>query len=238
MIAISVAFAVSIVVSYVGKRGFLTLSGRDRSGRAVRAAPAGLRSLPAPVDRVPRALHVRPRRRPADLRHGLDLRTRRRRHRRPGAVRDLGRLGRRDPARARREAGARHADLVPVPDLAVPLVPAGVGQGLPAHARDGRAGHRAVRRVDGRHPRGADVPSRAPQPGDLRGRQRRLPAGEHEGVPTDRPVLAADQGDRQRDDRGRPDLRRLPRAPPRACRSACSPRSCSTCAGSSSRCRS
>ena len=143
-----------------------------------------------------------------------------------------------DPALPRRAAGPGHAAVVPVPDLAVPLVPAGVGPGLPAHPRDGRAGHRAVRRVDGRHPGGADVPPRAPQPGDLRGRQRRLPAGEHEGVPADRHVLAGDQGDRQRHHRGRADLRRLPRAARPRPRSACSPRSCSTCAGSSSRCRS
>ena len=34
-----------------------------------------------------------------------------------------------------------------------------VGEGVPADPRDGRTGDRAVRRVDGRHPGGADVPS-------------------------------------------------------------------------------
>ena len=55
------------------------------------------------------------------------------------------------------------------------LVPPGVGQDLPGHPREGRAGHRALRRVDARHPRRAGVPPRAAQPGDLRGRQRPVP---------------------------------------------------------------
>ena len=69
-------------------------------------------------------------------------------------------------------------------------------------------------------------------------RQRGLPRREHGRHAADRDVLAGDQGDRQRDDRGRPDVRRLPASSTGTPRSACWPRSCSTCAGSSSRCRS
>ena len=71
--------------------------------------------------------------------------------------------------------GPGRAALRTVPGLADPLVPQGVRQDLPRHPREGRAGHRALRRVDGRHPRGAGVPPRAAQPGDLRRRQRPVP---------------------------------------------------------------
>ena len=70
------------------------------------------------------------------------------------------------------------------------------------HPRDGRAGDRALRRVAGRHPRGAGVPPRAAQPGDLRRRQRPVPR-----APTCVAfrlvalVHAGHQADRQRHDR-------------------------------------
>ena len=52
--------------------------------------------------------------------------------------------------------------------LAVEVVPAHSARRLSAHPRDGRTRDRALRRVARRHPRSARVPSRAPQPGDLR----------------------------------------------------------------------
>ena len=63
-----------------------------------------------------------------------------------------------------RPLAAGDAGVVPVPALAVPLVPAGLGAGVPADPGGGRAGHRPLRRVDRRHPGGAGVPPRAAQP--------------------------------------------------------------------------
>ena len=71
--------------------------------------------------------------------------------------------------------GPGRADVRAVPGLAHAVVPPRVREVLPGHPREGRAGHRALRRVDGRDPRGAGVPPRAAQPGDLRRRQRPLP---------------------------------------------------------------
>ncbi len=148
---------------------------------------------------------------PADLRHGRDLRDARDRVRRPGDRRaHPGR--RRDPAaHPRREARAGGAGLLPVPALADQLVPQGVLQDLPRHPREGRAGDRAVRRVDARHPRGAGVPPRVAQPGDLRRRQRAVPRRQPAGVPAGRLVHARHQADRQHHHLGGAAVRRLPR---------------------------
>ena len=95
------------------------------------------------------------------------------------------------------------------------MVPARVGEVLQGHPREGRAGHRPLRRVDGRHPRGAGVPPRAAQPGDLRRRQRPVPPRQPGRVPAGRLVHAGHPADRQRHDRGGAALRRLPRLPRR-----------------------
>ncbi len=131
------------------------------------------------------------------------------------------------------------AAVVPVPALALALVPARVGPGLPAYPGGGRAGDRPLRRVARRDPGGAGVPPRAAQPGDLRGRQRRVPR---------RPTCAPSGSSRPFS----PGIKLIgnvtiavvltfggvPGAARPDSRSACSPRSCSTCASSSSRCRS
>ena len=88
-------------------------------------------------------------------------------------------------------------------------------QVLQGHPREGRAGHRPLRRVDGRDPRGAGVPPRAPQPGDLRRRQRPVPPRQPGRVPAGRVVHARHPADRQRHHRRRAALRRLPRLPRR-----------------------
>ena len=127
-----------------------------------------------------------------------------------------------------------------VPDPVDPdaLVPQPLRACIPRHARRGRARDRALRREPRRHPGGARVPPRAAQPGDLRAPRRPLPRREH--------VVAAPRGRvrtrraarRPHHDRGRAALRRLARRSTGRSASACSPRSSSTCGGSSSRCRS
>ena len=62
--AVAGAFAVAAVTEYAARRGFLTLLRPDRPGRPARPAPAGVRPLPAPVGRLPRALHLGPDGRP------------------------------------------------------------------------------------------------------------------------------------------------------------------------------
>ena len=122
-----------------------------------------------------------------------------------------------------------------VPVAADQLVPQGLGEQLPGDAREGRAGHRALRGVDGRHPRGAGLPPRAAQPGDLRRRQRPVPRGQPGRLPPGRLVHARHQADRQRHHRASccctaatwPSRARSP--------SGCWRRSCSTCGSSSSR---
>ena len=77
-----------------------------RPGRALRAAPPGVRALPGAVPGVPRRLHLRPGDLAADLRHRRDLRAARDRLRRAGHRRaDPGRH-RGAAARPRREARA------------------------------------------------------------------------------------------------------------------------------------
>ncbi len=66
--------------------------------------------------------------------------------------------------------GPGHPAELPVPALAVPLVPPPLGDRLPPHPRDRGPRDRALRRVARRHPCGPGVPPRGPQPGDLRRR--------------------------------------------------------------------
>ncbi len=89
------------------------------------------------------------------------------------------------------------------------------GEVLQGHPREGRARHRPLRRVDGRDPRGPGVPPRAAQPGDLRRRQRPVPPRQPRRLPAGRVVHARHPADRQRHDRHRAALRRLPRLPRR-----------------------
>ncbi len=100
--------------------------------------------------------------------------------------------------------------VLPVPLSAHAVVPARVGQGLSAYPRDRRRRHRALRRDDQRHARGAGLPARGPQPGDLRRRQRRLPSCERARIPPGRHVHAGHQADRQHHHRGGARLRRPP----------------------------
>ena len=126
---------------------------------------------------LPRQLHVGAGHLAADLRRRRDQRDAGERLRRSdhrGA--DTGRHG--SPvALARREARPGRPGLLPVAGLA-DTGSASRRPRLPAHPRDGGAGDRALRRDDERHPRGAGVPPRAAQPGDLRRRQRGLPRRE------------------------------------------------------------
>src|SRR5262249_54958395 len=101
-----------------------------RPGRPVapaRPAPPGLRALSAPLDRLPRAVHVGPHGGAADVRYGHHLRTGRRRHRGPRARRPLGGLDRGDPARAR-----------PAPPPLVPVLSSSSPLGLPTCSRPPR----------------------------------------------------------------------------------------------------
>ena len=157
--------------------------GQDRPGHPLRDPAAGLPPLPAAQPGVPRLLHLGPGDLPADLRHRRDLRDARDRlrradHRRP----DPGRH-RRPAALPRRQAGPGRAGVRAVPGLVDQLVPQGVGQELPRHPREGRAGHRPLRGVDERHPGRPGLPARAAQPGDLRRRQRPVPRGQPGRLP-------------------------------------------------------
>ncbi len=111
----------------------------------------------------------------------------------------------------RRAAGPGRAVQLPVPVAADQLVPQGDRAHLPGHPGEGRARDRALRRVHGRDPGGAGVPPRAPQPGDLRRRQRPVPPRQPAGLPALRVVHARGEADRQHHHRGHPALRRLPR---------------------------
>ena len=128
---------------------------------------------------------------------------------------------------------------LPVPaGRSLALVPRQLGAGVPPHPRGGRAGDRALRRVPRRHPGRAGVPPRAAQPGDLRATSTTATATPTVGDPAGRRCTGRRQRCRQRDDRAWSCGRRLGVHPRRHRRSACWPRSCSTCAGSSTRCRS
>ena len=189
--------------------------GPGRPGRALRAAAPGVQALPGAEPGLPRGLHLGPGDLPADLRRRRDLRDARDRLRRTGHRRaDPGRH-RRAAALPRREARSGRADVRAVPGLAHAVVPPRVREVLQGHPREGRAGHRPLRRVDGRDPRGAGVPSRAAQPGDLRRRQRPVPPRQPRRVPAGRVVHARHPADRQRHHRHRAALRRLPRLPRR-----------------------
>ncbi len=106
---------------------------------------------------------------------------------------------------------------------------------LPRHPREGRARHRPLRGVDGRHPRGPGVPPRAPQPGDPRRRQRPVPPRptwwRSGWSPGSCPASASSATSRSPSS-----CSTAPTSPTTATsRSACWRRSCSTCASSSSR---
>ena len=120
-----------------------------------------------------------------------------------------------DPALPRREARPGGAAVRPLPRLADQLVPQVVGGQLPVDPREGRAGHHPLRRVDGRDPGGAGLPPGAPQPGDLRRRQRPVPRRQPRRLPAGRLVHAGHPADRQHHDRCGPAVRRLPRLPRR-----------------------
>ncbi len=185
----------------------------DRPGRALRAAAPGVQALPGAEPGLPRRLHLGPGDLPTDLRRRCDLRDardrlRRPRHRRADAGRHRGAA-----ALPRREAGSGRADVRTVPGLDHAVVPPRVREVLQGHPREGRAGHRALRRVDGRDPRGAGVPPRAAQPGDLRRRQRPVPPRQPRRVPAGRVVHARHPADRQHHHQHRASLRRLPRLP-------------------------
>ncbi len=183
----------------------------DRAGHPLRDPAPRVPALPEAQPGIPRRLHVRAGDLAPDVRHGRALRDARVRLRRPGDRRPHAARHRRTAAGARREAGPGRAALLPVPALAHQLVPSRVGRHLPRHPREGRARHRPLRRVDGRHPRRPGVPPRAAQPGDLRRRQRPVPPRQPAGVPPGRVVHARYQADRQRHHRRRPRVRRLPR---------------------------
>src|SRR6185369_11431540 len=85
----------------------------DWSSGPVRPAAPGVQPLPAPVHRIPRALHLRTGGGSPDLGYGLHLRTRRRRHRGTGPVRAVGHLDRHHPAVSGRAPGSRDTAVVP-----------------------------------------------------------------------------------------------------------------------------
>ncbi len=183
-----------------------------RPGHPARTPPPRLRPLPAAVPVVPREVHLRA----GDLAAHLG----RRGDRRAAGVRP-GRAGhggahvgrhRGHAARARR-APRRGRAAAAAPAAAVhPLVPARVQRHLPQDQGDRRPGHRPLRRVDDRHPRGPGVPQGVAQPGDLRAAQPGLPRRQHARHAPHRRLHARRQADRQRD-RGRgPAVRRVARA--------------------------
>ncbi len=199
LVAVAIAFVVATVVEYLDQARVPRRDRAHRSGRAARPAHPGVRPLPAAVRRLPRALHVGSGDLPADQRRRRDRRAARRRHRRPGG--------------RRRCRSSRSAVILLFLDLPLGLVTLlsfpfllwlsrwfrrNSARRLPADPRDGRAGHRALRRVARRHPRGAGVPPRAAQPGDLRGAQLRLPRGQPSALPADRHLRPGHQADRQR----------------------------------------
>ena len=189
--------------------------GDDRPGRPLPDPAAGVPALPATQPRLPRQLHLGPGDLPADLRRRRHLRDARVRVRRPGHRRaDPGRDGR-PAAVPRRQARPGGAGLRAVPGVADQLVPQVVGQELPRHPREGRAGDRALRRVDERDPRGPGLPPRASQPGDLRRRQRAVPRRQPGRLPPGRLVHARHPPDRQHHHRAGAHLRRLPGVPRR-----------------------
>ena len=180
-------------------------------GRPARAPGPQGRALRAPPAAVDRLLLAQQGGRPdlaADERH-------------PGArpARDRGHLdallGHAHARRHRGDPGAARAEPRPdhVPDLPGPAggergVPARLGRGLSAHAREDRAGHRlspgdAVRRA-----RGARLRPGAAAPQPLRRAERRAPRGEHEDRLPERGVLPRGRAAVRGGHRGDPDLRR------------------------------
>ena len=163
------------VVQTVSRMIFLRAVRPGRPGGAAGAAAAAVRALPAPRRPVPRSLHHRPGRVPADQRHRRDHGAAGRRLRRAGQRRaDHGR--RRRPA-AHPGLPARRGlpDLLPGADAAGAVVLARLVAHLPPGPGDLGAGDRAVRRDDDRDPRGAGLPPGAAQRGDLLRRRRPVP---------------------------------------------------------------
>ena len=209
------AVLVATITQAVTRNVFLVRSGTIGQERPVPDPAAGVPAVPAPQPRLPRQLHLGSGDLPPDLRRRRPLRDARVRLRRAGdRPADVGRHGR-PAAVPRRQARPGGPALRAVPRLADQLVPQGVGQELPRHPREGRARHRPLRRVDGRDPRRPGVPSRAPQPGDLRRRQRAVPRRQPGRLPAGRLVHARHPADRQRHHRRGAGLRRLPGLPRR-----------------------
>ena len=117
----------------------------------------------------------------------------------------------RDPAAPRRPPRRRDAGRDAAGARPDRLVPAQLGALVSSGAAGDRAGDRALRRVARRHPRGARVPARAAQPGDLRGRQRALPRRQHLVEPPGVDVRAGDHPARPADHDLGARVRRVPR---------------------------
>ena len=156
-------------------RGLPAAHRADRAGRAARRAAPGVRARPAPLARLPRALHLRSSHLPPDQRRRRAERPAgegARRLRRRGAVLvgDLGAAGVARPGAGRDRARRVRAAL---------LLTRWFQRRSRATYRRTRvtvaAADRAVRRVDERHPRRAGLPPGGAQRRDLRRARRRLP---------------------------------------------------------------
>ena len=148
--------------------------GTHRPEGAAGTAPPGLPALPASRHRVPRPLHVGPRRQSVDQRRRSHPGHARNRLRQPD---HRGAHPRRHIHSADRSRCAARADVpggVPDPRRAGVVVPQRVGQDVPQGPRERRPGDRAVRRDDDGHQGRAGVPARAAQPADLRRHRRPL----------------------------------------------------------------
>ena len=224
------------------RRDVQRLPARVRPGRPAgdrRHPPPSGPPLHRPQPRVPPALHVGP--------GHLTPDQRRRGHRRAARPRSAAAHHVDPDARSASASSSSCSircwrlrrlavDARAVPDD--PMVPAPQRAGLPGDARGHRPGHRPLRRVAGRHPGRPRLPPRAAEPGDLRGPRRPLPRRQHL-VGSPRRRLRTGRAVRRSPHRGLgAAVRRLPGDRRAASASACSPRSCCTCAASSSPCRS
>ena len=207
----------------------------DRPGRALRAAAPGVRPLPGAEPGLPRRLHLGPGDLPADLRRRRDLRDARDRLRRPGHRRaDAGRH-RRAAALPRREAGSGRADLRAVPGLAHAWFRRESAKSYKVtrekvalvivHFVESMGGIRAVQAFR-REPRNQEIFDDVNDQ-YRRANLRRVPAG--------RVVHARHPADRQRHHRASCCSTAATAPTTATSPSACSRRSCSTCASSSSR---
>ena len=183
--------------------------GANRRGHPVRLAADAVRARPGALAVLLRALHVGPHHLEAHLGH-------RRAERAPGNrahvgdhFADLGRRNLRDPHPSRRAARARGAGRDADRGGADVLVPRQLREVLPRCETRDRARHRALRRIVRRHPRGARVPPRAAQPGDLRRRQRPLSRCQHLVEPAGLHLRACHQPARAVDNCVGPAVRRV-----------------------------